>query len=205
MTATTSRTRRTEGTQSGERAARVVEDVLHATATELSRVGYARLRVEDVAAKSGVNKTTIYRRWPTKPELVAAAIQQVVPKPEPRDTGDVREDLASMALETVALCVSPEGRGIIRIMQAERSDPEVEKVAQILRRRGRKARTVVLQRAVDRGDLPHGASLEFVGDMIFSPIHARLTAREPVDRAFVEAVIDTVLAGVRSMAPRSAK
>jgi AcrR family transcriptional regulator len=37
---------------------------VEATAEELSRVGYAAMRVEDVAARSGVHKTTIYRRWP---------------------------------------------------------------------------------------------------------------------------------------------
>ena len=55
-------TRRTEGVRVKGRAARVVTDVLVATAEELSRVGYSALRVEDVATRSGVNKTTIYRR-----------------------------------------------------------------------------------------------------------------------------------------------
>ena len=68
-------TRRTEGVRVKGRAARVVSDVLIATAEELTRVGYAAFRVEDVAARSGVNKTTIYRRWPTKPELVTAAVR----------------------------------------------------------------------------------------------------------------------------------
>ena len=51
----------------GGRSERVVRDVLDASAKELARVGYAALRMDDVAAAAGVNKTTVYRRWPTKP------------------------------------------------------------------------------------------------------------------------------------------
>src|SRR3954464_9891698 len=59
----------------GGRSERVVRDVLGAAAKELARTGYAALRVDGVAAAAGVNKTTVYRRWPTKPELVRATLQ----------------------------------------------------------------------------------------------------------------------------------
>ena len=69
------KTRRTEGVLTGGRSARIVDGVLEATAEELSRVGYAALRVDEVAERSGVNKTTIYRRWPTKSDLVRATLE----------------------------------------------------------------------------------------------------------------------------------
>src|SRR3984885_1261290 len=81
----------------GGRSARVVAEVLRATAEELARVGYAALRMEDVARAAGVNKTTVYRRWPTKMRLVAEAMRHererrsVAP-----DTGSLREDLRVM-------------------------------------------------------------------------------------------------------------
>ena len=58
--------RRTVGARTGGRSERVVRDVLRAAIEELSTNGYSALRVEDVAARAGVNKTTVYRRWPTK-------------------------------------------------------------------------------------------------------------------------------------------
>ena len=72
QTPTERSTRRTEGIRSRGRSARVVQEVLTATAEELGRSGYAALRIEDVAERAGVNKTTIYRRWPTKAALVKA-------------------------------------------------------------------------------------------------------------------------------------
>jgi AcrR family transcriptional regulator len=59
------------------------------------------MSVEAVAAKAGVGKTTIYRRWPSKDELVIAAIQDVIAPVVPPDTGDIREDLVGLA--TLAL------------------------------------------------------------------------------------------------------
>jgi AcrR family transcriptional regulator len=48
----------------------VVRGVMEATLAELALTGYGALRIEDVAVRAGVNKTTVYRRWPTKEELV---------------------------------------------------------------------------------------------------------------------------------------
>src|SRR5580658_6994043 len=80
--------------RTGGRSARIVADVLRATAEELARVGYTALRMEDVARAAGVNKTTVYRRWPTKVQLVTETMrrehEQRVVAP---DTGSVREDL----------------------------------------------------------------------------------------------------------------
>ena len=86
--------RRTVGARTGGRSERVVRDVLRATIDELARSGYAALRVDDVAARAGVNKTTVYRRWPTKTDLVAAAIRASAGQHEPvPDTGSARRDL----------------------------------------------------------------------------------------------------------------
>src|SRR3978361_1317186 len=127
------RTRRTEGVRVKGRAARVVSDVLTATAEELSRVGYAALRVEDVAARSGVNKTTIYRRWPTKPELVGAALRSVWETPEVPDTGSLRSDFVASLSKSATFAMSPIGRGLTRVIQVERAHPELEPIARSLR------------------------------------------------------------------------
>ena len=194
-------TRRTEGVRVKGRAARVVSDVLTATAEELSRVGYGALRVEDVAARSSVNKTTIYRRWPTKPELVGAALRAVWESPEVPDTGSLRSDFVTSLSKTAAFAMSPIGRGLTRVIQVERAHPELEPIARSLREDLRSRRELLVQRAVDRHELPADADVRFLHDMMTAPIFWRLfTDGESVDTAFIENVVDVVLCGVRQYA-----
>jgi len=79
------------------RGERLVTNVLEATIAELSRLGAENLSVESVAERAQVNKTTIYRRWPTPEKLVRAALLRIanegilVP-----DTGSLRADLSKL-------------------------------------------------------------------------------------------------------------
>jgi len=192
------RTRRTEGVRVKGRAARVVSDVLIATAEELSRVGYAALRVEDVALRSGVNKTTIYRRWPTKPELVGAALRAVWEPPDVPDTGSLRGDFIASLSRTAAFAMSPIGKGLTHVIQLERAHPEVEPITRSLRDEYRKLREQLVDRAIERGELSPGTDSRFVTDLISAPIFSRLfTDGESVDATFIEAVVDVVLTGIR--------
>ena len=81
----------------GGRATRVRSAVLDATSMLLSEVGYDQLSVEAVASRAGVHKTTVYRRWPTKPELIAEAalVQAAEAVPIP-DTGTLLGDLQTL-------------------------------------------------------------------------------------------------------------
>src|SRR4051812_48103459 len=90
-----SSTRRTQGVLGG-RSEEVVRRVLDAALGELARSGYSGFRMEAVAKEAAVNKTTIYRRWPTRAALVSALVEQMrTPlreSPLP-DTGALEDDL----------------------------------------------------------------------------------------------------------------
>ena len=190
--------RRTEGVRTRGRSARVVSEVLRTALEELGRVGYAALRVEDVASRSGVNKTTIYRRWPTKAELVAAALRQWAEEPEVPDTGSLRTDLLLMAERSVAMTASPLGQGLVRTIQAERTSPEVEALTRMLRNENRKRRVAMVERAIERGELPAGTNAMLVVEVVFATIYSRvITYRESADEVFLRSVIDLVLEGAR--------
>jgi AcrR family transcriptional regulator len=181
------------------RSARVVSEVLLAAAEEIGAKGYAALRVEDVAARSGVNKTTIYRRWPTKVDLVAATILHFADVPEPPETGSVRTDLLALLKHTAARAGSRHGRGIVRMIQLERSDPEVDLVAQRIAKEQMRPRRIVLERAMARGELPQGTDVDLILELVFSPVVKRIAfARESPTESFLERVVDIVLAGARS-------
>lgn len=189
-------TRRTGSVRITGRAARVVEQVLGATAEELSRVGYAALRVEDIAARSGVNKTTIYRRWPTRAELVAAAIRKQKPPIVHGEGMRLRDDLKALSRAFVAFHATPVGRGIVRVMQTELGHPELEPVVRALRTESRAARAELVTRAIERGELPAGTDPLLVADMIFATMLLRLvTYGEPIDDALIDRLVDVVVRG----------
>jgi AcrR family transcriptional regulator len=171
--------------------------VLRATAEELSHVGYAALRVDEVARLSGVNKTTIYRRWPTKPELVAAAMRAIEKPSTSIDTGTLRGDLKQSLLEALALSIQPLGGGIMRILQTERAIPEIDSIAKTIRKEQHDARVAMVERGVTRGELPQGVDTHLVVDLVSGPVLRRaLTFGELVSEAYVDQVLDAVLAGV---------
>jgi AcrR family transcriptional regulator len=192
-------TRRTEGVRTRGRSARVVGAVLRATAEELGRAGYAALRVEDVAARSRVNKTTIYRRWPTKVDLVTAAIRHFADSPPPPDTGSVRDDLILLLKHTAKKTQTPLGRGIVRTIQLERAHPDVDLVTRQMAAEHLRIRCLVVERGVLRGELPPGTDADLVVELTFAPVIRRvIAAHRPVDDAFIEAAVDVVLSGARS-------
>lgn len=193
------------GARTGGRSQRVVSDVLRAALDELNRGGYGALRVEDVAARASVNKTTVYRRWPTKADLVTAAIRAFAGYDEPLpDTGSIRGDLREMVLRTIQFCQTPEGQALTRFVTMETGDPEVDRLVRSLRDASTERRRLLVERAIARGELPAGIDTRLIVDAVFAPITSRVVRlREPVDPATAEVLIDLVITGVENGAGRS--
>jgi len=198
------KTRRTEGVLEGERSARVVEAVVEATTTELAERGYAALRIEDVAARAGVNKTTIYRRWPTKKDLVVMTIR-MSPRPCPVvPSGSVERELHQALRNVVAYAQSPAGRAAARVMLGAHDDPEVDAVAAEVRGEIRAAHAKIFARAMDSGELPKGTPIDLVQQVIFMPVLMRaLVFHESVDDAVLRGVVSLVLSGAKASAKRA--
>lgn len=195
--------RRTSGVQRHGRAAKVVASVLKATGEELNRVGYANLRVDEVASRAGVNKTTIYRRWPTKAILVSDTLDShfQIERPMP-DTGNLRGDMLAYLTNMVTMSKTAMWRGILTAL-AGRTDPEVEAVARKLYKHERNFRTAMVQRAIDRGELPRSVDAELIGDICSAPILRRLlTFGESVETEYIAAVVEVALAGAAVTAVR---
>lgn len=182
----------------------VVHGVLTATLAELGSVGYSALRIEDVAARAGVNKTTVYRRWPTKVELVVAALCSVtrdsVAVP---DTGSLRGDLLAIGAQMVAVATSLKGRGIFRMVVAEGPDSELMKVAAEMRAALETIPRAVIARAAARGEIAEDADPVLLFDAFSGAIHRRIFLdRTRVPRAYREKLVDLLLHGATPR-PRS--
>ena len=139
-----------------KRGAPVVRRTLEATLSELGRVGYASLRFETIAERANVNKTTVYRRWPTKEALVRDALLSLAERYDGftmPDTGSLRGDLTRIIQRRVAFAQSREGRAILRVLNDAKADANLVAISQSLRANGQLMVRSVLERARSRGDL----------------------------------------------------
>ena len=191
--------RRTEGIRIQGRSARIVEGVLEAVVEQLGKVGYGALRIEDVAAQSGVNKTTIYRRWPVKRELVLAAIERFKEPPKTYDTGSLRGDLQLMLSEFLKRVQTPVGRGIMRMVQAERGDPDVNELLRTLRTHHQQVRRMPFERAVARGEIPKESNCSLLAELLMAPVISRVVHLGiEADAEFLRVQVEMMVAGAKS-------
>ena len=197
-------TRRTAQARTGGRAASVVDRVVAATFAELSRAGYDAMRVEDIAARSGVNKTTIYRRWATKAELLTSAVSAYAKQRVPgAETGSLRGDLRASLL--VPFNLNPYEQGILRVIQMERMIEAVDAVVRRMRDQLREMRVAMVQRGIARGELSPDVDVALVVELISAPVQRALLVNESMDGASIDRVLDLVLAGAEADAAARTK
>ena len=175
------------------RGAPVVEQVLDLALEELARVGYHRLSVPEVAARAGLNKTSVYRRWPTKGALVGAALAGALGHDAPLpDTGALRSDLLAFVGAAAAWAETPVGRGVTRMLFADVDDAEVRALVTVIA--ATPGPMPIFTRARARGELPDDADVALTMTVIAGALLQRgLVEREPLTRAFLEQLVDFAL------------
>ncbi|HEX2400986.1 MAG TPA: TetR/AcrR family transcriptional regulator [Mycobacterium sp.] len=175
--------------------------MLDAALAELSAVGYAAFTIDGVARRSGVHKTTIYRRWKDRERLVVDALTDHVAVEVPiPDTGAVATDLREHARALVRWLTSPIGRAV---MGATLSDAaRVPELADVNRRyfddRFRRAGPVVAH-AIARGELPADTDPAELVKAMIAPIYLRfLVTAEPIDETIADRAAQAALAVARA-------
>ena len=176
----------------------VDEAVSHAVFKVLAECGMSGFTVEKVATAAGVGKATVYRRWPSRVDLLQEIWQHVhddFPKP---DTGDLRKDL-KIFVGTMAEFVSDPDRrlAISHLVAAAKVDPELGKRFESFKRQRVEAlRRVVLQ-AKKRGELRPGLDTDVVVEMIVAGIFFRiLVAGGELNQRFADQCVDIVIDGI---------
>jgi AcrR family transcriptional regulator len=186
-----------------------VSEVLGATLRELAEGGLETLRVERVAERAGVNKTSIYRRWPTRGHLVSAALRQVaVEFDPPPETGDVRKDVLHMFRRMMAPSRAQKVQALSRVMHLlneKPMEPEVTRTVDELRMQMRTRWTGVLERAVERGALVTDQAPEFLMELITSALMVRHKRNGRVTDHYMCQVVDFVLEGAVRRQARPAR
>lgn len=163
--------------------------------------GYEGMSIEGVAARAGVGKTTIYRRWDSKEELIVAAIDELIFEVEPLDTGSLRRDLIDLVTQLqVTMSSSRAGEVFPRMVPHVAAGTPLGRayIERVIGPRFELLRSV-LARAAERGEVPADLDPELVrglliGPIIVSKLTGRLSRRGAPARA--EAIVDTVLRGL---------
>ncbi len=193
-------------TETGERPAgrpRSVEAhraILESTLALLAEMGFERMSIEAIAAHAGVGKTTIYRRWKTKEDLVADALSCVKTTPAYPDTGDLRADVSALAESFAASMRDPLGRRVITLIIDTLTNNPV--LAELYWERfgalKNDALRAVLARAQARGQIRTDADLDVVLDLLSGYVLYQLLVKPP-SRAFqtgIDRVLDVIFRGV---------
>ena len=192
---------------SGERARppgrgpKVREAVLAATLAELAETGYAALTIENIARRAGVHKTTVYRRWTNRESLVADVLGERIAMDFPiPDTGSVEDDLRQLARTFVAWVTSPTGRMIFAAVYSDAARiPGISDVRRELFEYGPRRAAVVIERAIERGELPAATDPAPVFRTLIAPIYFLLTVTaEPVDPAAADQAAQIALTAARA-------
>jgi AcrR family transcriptional regulator len=185
--------------RTGGRSARVRAAVHEAVLDILRGQGFAALTFDAVAERSGVHRTTLYRRWSSRAALVADALAEHsaerVPIP---DTGSLETDLRAFARSVRSAVAARSGRAIVSAL----ADPAVaEELADVNQRfwsTRLEASRVLAERAIARGELAPGTDPSFLIEAVGGPIWFRIFVMgRRADDAFVDRVVDAVARGLR--------
>jgi AcrR family transcriptional regulator len=176
-----------------------VRRVLDAAIRELARSGHAGFRMDAVASMAEVNKTTIYRRWPSRAALVAAVVDRMrTPlreSPLP-NTGRLERDLVEAFARRFTFGRKVEGRAWARLLD-ERHSPDVEAIiGEAVNERRAEWRSMVT-RAIDRGELPPGTDAPLLLDLVRAIVDARGSSRR-LNTTWLTLAVRTVIAGARA-------
>lgn len=172
---------------------------------EWAESGYAALRMDRIAARAGVGKAALYRRYKTKHELVVQAVHETaVSITRIPDTGSFAGDVRALTKAVAVVLRHPLVRRILPDLHAERARSDA--LADLLERvtKDRRAQAnIILERAVKRGEFPKAASFELTLDLLIAPLYWRIVIQrrrlEPND---IERLVDAIIADLGKIRDR---
>jgi AcrR family transcriptional regulator len=172
--------------------------ITEAVLVELADHGYARLSMESVARRAGVGKSALYRRWPGKSEMVAAALGALsVPAAPSPDTGSLHADLRILLEGMLAWLTHPQVARILPDVSAEgvREPALAEALRVAVGEPRRAAAAVALERAAERGEL--AVSVDLALDLLGAPLYWRLSVRHAeLGPGYLDELADALLRAI---------
>ncbi len=179
----------------------VDEAIIAATLEILEKDGFAGLTVEAISARAGVGRPALYRRWPSKEAIVKDALLELAGELMPYpDTGSLRGDLAALMQEFTDAMQTPAGRVTVALIGEGMRDPTWRAMAVDVLRRRRQRALVIVERAIERGELPPNTDGNLLFDLVGSPLWVhQLIHDDLAEWVDVDAILDAVLDGMAAI------
>jgi AcrR family transcriptional regulator len=177
---------------------RLDEIILEATIAEVAEKGFAATSIEGIAARAGVGKGTIYRRWRGKDELFRFAATRFTDLVEGIDTGELRGDLVAIFEPMADRLMEPQIASVLPALIAEAAQDEVlGAFVQTYAHQRRDAALAAIDRAVARGEIEPGTDAGVLADLVAGAlVYRRLLLGEPTDATAAHAIVDQAIRGL---------
>ena len=181
------------------RSERRQKAILKAALDLVVEFGFRVVSVESLAAKTGVAKTTIYRRWPNKAAVVMDAFMERLLRTQFPDTKKATDSIR-LQMRSMAKAFRTKDGAVLKALLAE-SQFDAE-LATAIRERWtlprRKLALAVLQKAVSQGELRRNIDLEATIDLLYAPMYYRLQrGTPPLSDEYIDEIFDQVMEGLR--------
>jgi AcrR family transcriptional regulator len=172
---------------------------LEAAVAELAASGLAELSLENVARRAGVHKSTLYRRWGNREQLILDVLRaQAARRVRVPDTGSLRADLIELAGAAAATAASPQVQPIIRAVIAELPhDAAIARAAGQFWSERMRLDGAIIERAIARGELAPDTDPPSAIEAVLAPLHLRLLiSGQAATELQVASAVDLVVAGL---------
>ncbi|MFI1353539.1 TetR/AcrR family transcriptional regulator [Streptomyces sp. NPDC020898] len=182
--------------------------ILAATRAALVELGWSGLTLGDVATRAGVAKTTLYRRWAGKNELVVDAVAELFDELELPDSGSLAADIEGVVFQFATILARPEAKsGLMAVLAESQCDDALrERIRDSIVNRQKRLVLEGRARAQARGELPPETDPETAArnaDLIFdvvagSVVHRTLVSAEQADAAWVQRFTALLIGGLNA-------
>jgi AcrR family transcriptional regulator len=178
--------------------------IVDATLALLAERGFQGTTIAAIAARAGVGRNTIYRRWPTKEELLADALRELTAELDVRQGEDLYSHLLGWIRDFTALFADPLFSRILPAVLGElQRNPSFARLyAERVVRPRRQALVALLEHALERGELRHEADVEQVADLLAGAPFLRLLplGLPPIGERYAEELLATIWNGIKPRA-----
>jgi AcrR family transcriptional regulator len=178
--------------------------ILEATRSLLAEQGWSGLSVEAVAARAGVAKSTVYRRWSSRADLAIGAVAELLAGAHTEPGTSAEDDIRRSLRAHAQVLARPESRAayLAVIAEAARDDALRARFDEEILDRGRRLIADGMERAEARGELPPGLDVNLVHDLLAGPmVHRVLVRGGEADEAFLDCLAQLMLAGSSVLGP----